>query len=70
MTLLIMLKKIFLFITLTGALSAFTSFENVTQKQQQTPVLKTIIIDVRNAHNTKKSNIRKTMIRIEEGKFS
>lgn len=45
MTLLIMLKKIFLFITLTGALSTFTSFESVTQKQQQTPVLKTIIID-------------------------
>jgi N-acetylmuramoyl-L-alanine amidase len=45
MTLLIMLKKIFLFITLTGALSTFTSFESDTKKQQQTPVLKTIIID-------------------------
>src|SRR5690242_19191194 len=40
-----MLKKNFLFITLTGVLSIFTSFKNVTQKQAQQPTLKTIIID-------------------------
>jgi N-acetylmuramoyl-L-alanine amidase len=45
MTLTIMLKKIFLFITLTGTLSSITSFKNVTPKQAQQPALRTIIID-------------------------
>jgi N-acetylmuramoyl-L-alanine amidase len=40
-----MLKKIFLFITLTGTLSSITSFKNATPKQAQQPVLRTIIID-------------------------
>src|SRR3954451_2022034 len=45
MSLLTMLKKIFLFTTLTGTLSIFTSFKNVTPKQVQKPALRTIIID-------------------------
>ena len=45
MTLLIMLKKIFLFITLTGTLSTITSFKNATPKKVQQPVLRTIIVD-------------------------
>ena len=32
-------------------------------------LMKTIIIDVRHAHNTNKSNIRKGTVRSEEGKF-
>ena len=40
-----MLKKIFLFITLTGTLSTITSFKNATPKKVQQPVLRTIIVD-------------------------
>jgi N-acetylmuramoyl-L-alanine amidase len=40
-----MLKKIFLFITLTGILSTITSFKNATPKKVQQPVLRTIIVD-------------------------
>ena len=40
-----MLKKIFLFITLTGTLSIITSFKNATPKKVQQPVLRTIIVD-------------------------
>ena len=40
-----MLKKIFLFITLTGTLSIITSFKNATPKRVQQPVLRTIIVD-------------------------
>src|SRR5215831_19846921 len=45
MSLIIILKKIFLFTTLTSTLSVLTSFKNITPKQVQKPVLKTIIID-------------------------
>src|SRR5436305_173425 len=41
-----MLKKIFLFITLTGCLSFLTSFEKVSHHRAQNPsLLRTIIID-------------------------
>jgi N-acetylmuramoyl-L-alanine amidase len=40
-----MLKKIFLFITLTGTLSTIISFKNATPKKVQRPVLRTIIVD-------------------------
>src|SRR5215831_18629281 len=40
-----MLKKVFFLLTLTGCVSIFTSFKNVSRKQEKKSVLHTIIVD-------------------------
>lgn len=40
-----MRKKIFLFVTVSGFISIFTSFQNASDYPEQKPVLKTIIVD-------------------------